>query len=651
MTRQEKEILDKINDATKDIEVPESLQPENIQKLLEKKKVKRWKRSYTYGLAAASVALVLLAGAVVHSLSGSENGLGIVTSGESARKNSKGEFRINTEIASAEDYDQVYEYLESYNTALREENGRYDAGFGDGAAWYGAVEKSSSTDSAASMESDRAMPGEGYSDTNVRTEGVGEADIVKTDGTYLYALKDNAMEIAIVDTRNEQMKIAGTIKARENTQISEFYVDGNQLFVLGNTYDVIIDTDETFYDTEKAYLDTYDISDVSNPKLKESLEQSGRYHSSRYVDGYLYIFSNFYAYTDGGKNDKVAYVPQVNGSFIADQDIYLPPAKAATQYLVVCSVKADDPGKIVDQKAVLSEFSECYVSGNNIYVYENTRSSVLARTVFENVNQTMIRRISYKDGVLIGEAQGKINGYLNDSFSIDEYNGNLRIVATIDGATETTNAVYVLNNKLEIIGQITDLAEGETIYSARFMGDTGYFVTFRQTDPLFSVDLSDPENPEIIGTLKIPGFSEYLHFYGDNLLLGIGMDADEESGTTNGMKISMFDISDPKDVKEIHKYTMKESYYSDVFYDYRAVLIDYNKNMIGFSAYGNQEMYYIFQYDKTNGFNLEMQEEVNGNSWMTARGIYINDRLYIIKGNAIESYQIGDYTKIDDLLI
>ena len=305
----------------------------------------------------------------------------------------------------------------------------------------------------------------------------------------------------------------------------------------------------------------------------------------------------------------------------------------------------------MDQKAVLSEFSECYVSGNNIYVYENTRSSVLARTVFENVNQTMIRRISYKDGVLTGEAQGKINGYLNDSFSIDEYNGNLRIVATIDGATETTNAVYVLNNKLEIIGQITDLAEGETIYSARFMGDTGYFVTFRQTDPLFSVDLSDPENPEIIGTLKIPGFSEYLHFYGDNLLLGIGMDADEESGTTNGMKISMFDISDPKDVKEIHKYTMKESYYSDVFYDYRAVLIDYNKNMIGFSAYGNQEMYYIFQYDKTNGFNLEMQEEVNGNSWMTARGIYINDRLYIIKGNAIESYQIGDYTKIDDLLI
>ena len=647
MTRQEKEILDKINDATKDIEVPESLQPENIQKLLEKKKVKRWKRSYTYGLAAASVALVLLAGAGAHLLNGSDNGLGTITPGGKTEKNGQDGFRIDTQIAAAEDYDQVYEYLESYNTALREENGSY----GGGIALFGVTEEASTTDSAAGMDSYKTMPGGGYSDTNVRTEGVGEADIVKTDGTYLYALKESAMEIAIIDTRNEQMKIAGTIKARENTQISEFYIDGKQLFVLGNTSDVIIDTDETFYDTEKAYLDTYDISDVSNPSLKASLEQSGRYQTSRYVDGYLYVFSNFYAYTDGGKNDKVAYVPQVNGNLIADKDIYLPPAKAATQYLVVCSVQEDDPGTIVDQKAVLSEFSECYVSGSNIYVYENTRSSVLARTVFENANQTLIRRISYKNGVLTGEAQGKINGYLNDSFSIDEYNGNLRIVATIDGASETTNTVYVLNNKLEIIGKITDLAEGETIYSARFMGDTGYFVTFRQTDPLFSVDLSDPENPEIIGTLKIPGFSEYLHFYGDNLLLGIGMDADEESGVTNGMKISMFDISDPKDVEEIHKYTLKESYYSDVFNDYRAVLIDHNKNMIGFSTYGNQEMYYIFQYDKTTGFNLEMQEEVNGNSWMTARGIYINDRLYIVKGNAIESYQIGEYTKIDDLLI
>ena len=94
-------------------------------------------------------------------------------------------------------------------------------------------------------------------------------------------------------------------------------------------------------------------------------------------------------------------------------------------------------------------------------------------------------------------------------------------------------------------GTIENLAKNERIYSARFMGDTGYFVTFRETDPLFSVDLSDPDNPKIIGTLKIPGFSEYLHPYGDGLLLGIGEEVDEKGVESNQVKLSMFDISDP----------------------------------------------------------------------------------------------------------
>ncbi len=176
-------------------------------------------------------------------------------------------------------------------------------------------------------------------------------------------------------------------------------------------------------------------------------------------------------------------------------------------------------------------------------------------------------------------------------------------------------------------------------------------MTYRQTDPLFSVDFSDPKNPQIIGELKIPGFSQYLHLYDDGLLLGIGMDTEEESGVTNGVKLSMFDISDPADVKEVQKYTIKGAYSSDVFSDYRAVLIDKERNMIGFSTYGNSEMYYIFSYDRTNGFHQEMEEEVNGMSYMGTRGVYIKDKLYVVKGNAIESYRIGDYAKVDDILL
>lgn len=113
----------------------------------------------------------------------------------------------------------------------------------------------------------------------------------------------------------------------------------------------------------------------------------------------------------------------------------------------------------------------------------------------------------------------------------------------------------------------------------------------------------------------------------------------------------MFDISDPTDVKEVHKYTIDDAYSSDIFYDYKAVLIDKEKNMIGFSTYGSYEMYHILSYDEQDGFQMEMTEEVNGTSYMTTRGLYVSDRLYVIKGNALESYRIGTYEKIDDLLL
>ena len=160
----------------------------------------------------------------------------------------------------------------------------------------------------------------------------------------------------------------------------------------------------------------------------------------------------------------------------------------------------------------------------------------------------------------------------------------------------------------------------------------------------------DPENPKILGKLKIPGFSEYLHFYSDNLLLGIGMDTDE-NGITNGVKIYMFDISDNSDVKEVSKYTLDQYYYSDVFSDYRAALVDPEKNLIGFPLSGSADQYVILSYDKDQGFQVQMQEEVNGNSYLGTRGVYANEKFYVINGNAIEAYRMGDYVKIDDLLL
>ena len=143
------------------------------------------------------------------------------------------------------------------------------------------------------------------------------------------------------------------------------------------------------------------------------------------------------------------------------------------------------------------------------------------------------------------------------------------------------------------------------------MGATGYFVTFRQVDPLFSVDLSDPSDPKIIGELKIPGFSEYLHPYGNGLMLGIGMDVDEDGVTTDGVKLSMFDVSDPSDVKEIETYVLEGTYGTDAGYDYKAVFADAEKNLFGFMTYGNKNEYVIFTYGE-NGFKEVFSRELGG---------------------------------------
>ena len=207
----------------------------------------------------------------------------------------------------------------------------------------------------------------------------------------------------------------------------------------------------------------------------------------------------------------------------------------------------------------------------------------------------------------------------------------------------------MLNDKLEIIGSIHNLAKDETIYSARFMGDTGYFVTYRQVDPLFSVDLSDPENPKILGELKIPGFSEYLHPYGDGKLLGIGMDVSEDGFTTEGVKLSMFNVTDPSNVTEENKYTIEESYGTDVGYNYKGVFVDVQKNLFGFITYHDGVTYQLYTYDEAEGFKEVMSRQLSG--YEGSRGLYIGDVFYLVSGNMIESYSMNGFEKMDDIVL
>lgn len=646
MDRKEQEIMDKITDRAEEIKAPDSLSPVHVKEMLEgKKQKKRLRPCQATALAAACLAVVIT-GVVWGTRDGASDKSKPPGSGSNQISDSK-------QIASADSYDEIYRYIERYQKEIDTKEfatSDSEAKTMESAAQDSAAGNASASPNAGARSLDAgAAYGEsaGYSQTNVRQEGVDEGDVVKTDGKYLYVLKDSRQEVSIVKADGKDMEETGSIKADDASQIQEIYLqsDSGKLVLVCSRFDALEEGDypsgRGFYNTQSVEAVTYDVRDASVPREEGRVTQSGNYSSSRMADGCLYLFSEFYTGQELRKSAPETFVPQVNGNVIANDDIYLPLAPQANMYEVITSVDLDNPGETKDSKAIFSKGGQVYVSNENIYFYE-------IQWGYPKEDTTTVRKVAYKDGELKAIAQGKFDGYLKDSFCIDEYEGNLRVVTT----KGDDNSVYVLDKNLEVIGSIEGLAEDERVYSARFMGDTGYFVTFRQMDPLFSVDLSDPKNPKILGALKIPGFSEYLHFYGEDRLLGIGMNVDEKAQSTDGVKLTMFDISDKANVKEADTYVLENVYSTDVSYDYKAALVDQERNLIGFAGYtqGGQH-YYLFSYDDSRGFACNMDEEINGNGGQGARGVYMNQVLYVVQGNIIEAYSLEDYKKIGDIIL
>ncbi len=669
MKLNEQDILDIVKEDMEQVEVPESLSPAQIEKKLEQVKPAKKKRKIYYYGSLAAACLVLAAGIyTIGSLRVTEEQPEIIVEEKAEKSEERTEDAAaeSTEVVepeksalkTAESYDDVYEFLKA-NEKQKESNGLDDVVDKLFNAFSGGAKDIAVTEDAAA-ESSKEM-GADYSTTNVRQEGVDEADVVKTDGRYLYILRNDESQIAIVDTKGD-LKEVHTISLEENQYVHEFYLlpEEKKLIAICNDFDDAVSGDvavaeevgmveDIAYsksvasrDVTKTKVLTYDVSDVRNSKKVGTVVQSGGYTSSRLSDGHLYLFSVYYVNDGFERENPELYIPESEGRLLDAKDIYLPETDRGCMYQVITSIDVNSPDEAKDSKAIFTNGGDLYVSNHNIYYYE---------TIWDEKTEkehTKIRKVSYDDGELNAVAKCEIDGYINDSFSIDEYEDNLRIVVTV----AATNSVYVMDENLKKIGEINGLAEDERVYSARFMGDTAYFVTFRETDPLFTVDLSNPKDPKIIGKLKIPGFSDYLHFYGEDRLLGIGMDVDEETQVTGGVKLSMFDISDKSDVKEAATYVLDNVYSTDVSYDYKAALINDVKNIIGFPAWceGGQN-YYLFSYDEAEGFVCKLNEEINGNGSGLTRGVYIDDTLYVVQGNIIEAYSLKEYEKVDDLIL
>lgn len=680
MDEKEKRLLEEIEASCQETEIPEGLKPEEMEKRLEAVSEEMRKETKHTGLigkyavvAAAAILVVGLAGTGIWKLN-----LGTKTA-DQMKEQAKVSIeeledqKASAKVETAKNYEEVYNEMlgdqsdsdkESTSSSASTADSAVDSDFGVSA--NGSQEIATLEGGAASNGTDKAVAsGAGYLDTNTREEEVGEADIVKTDGNYLYILYGN--KIRILDIRNPEMEELGTIRIGGNTDPVELYVKDDRLVIF---YNETVQKNSDQAEDSSAYgadyqsytvAETYDLSDRREPVSLGRVQLGGYYRTVRISGDYIYLFSDYYADYNATRKVAESYIPTVQGKTIASNCIFLPGTIGTNQFLVVGSFSLKDPTQIIDSKAILSNGGDCYVSEDNIYVYEYVYDEK------EEYDQTLIRKISYKEGKLKGVAQTKIWGQVKDSFCIDEYDGNLRLVTTVnpvyhygkDGGIElydasveengSSNALYILDKKLNVTGKIEKLAPNEEVYSARFMGKTAYFVTYEQVDPLFSADLSDPENPKILGALKIPGFSDYLHGYGEGRLLGIGMETDE-AGAQDGVKLSLFDISDPTDVTEVQKTVLEGFYAADLSYNYKLAAIDSKQNLIGFSAYGDGTHYFIYRYDEKEGFVCVLDKEVNSYG-SEIRGLYAGNRFYLVQGNAVESFDLNTFDKIDDIVL
>lgn len=714
----EQDFIHNIDKKTNDLNIPESVSPEAMKKRLDEAyksgvkasaeaSVKTYNRTLRRTIAAACIALCLIGTAGITILVQKNNNSDKTYCSQKAEEESMIVKDVeNTEKADSEDFDEELAYqtglvnpksYDDYYTDIKSAYDKYydsistvltndlDAGamedYGDtmtsgirsDMALYDdeytinseAAKVKMDTASGASKESE-------HSDTNKQEENVDEGDIIKTDGKYIYKAvskyddKTDNYLTTITITKADNGKLTKTsdieLPVADNKNqwidLKEFYLQDNKLFLLYSKAEYGATTD---YHT---LIEIYDISNPKKPKKIKNLSQSGSLLSSRVSNGYLYTISDYSTMDLSDKSIYQNYIPCVNDKTIDCGRIYYPKDSMLDSTKVITSLKLTDTDAFTDTLAVPGNVAEVYVSEQAIYFYE---------TLYDSVTKTKISKVYYKNGKFTVGNSALIAGYLYGPFAINEYDNHLRIVATIpsnnisllrslsvndtaNAPDEDANALYVLDDKLNLTGKITGIAPGEIIYSARFMENTGYFVTYKNTDPLFSVDLSDPADPKIIGSLKIPGFSNYMHFYGNNILLGIGEETDPKTQQFLGLKLSMFDISDPANVTEKDKHILKDAEYSEALYNYKAIMIDPAKNIFGFAYWAfndtsNDYYYSTYAYDEKYGFIETACYKIADGTYNieSTRGLYIGDYFYLTTDSMIQSYKIGSEEIIDSV--
>jgi hypothetical protein len=473
--------------------------------------------------------------------------------------------------------------------------------------------------------------------------------------------------------------------------------------------------------TAKALV--YDISDRGAARLARVAEIEGYYKTSRKIGDSLYIVANksFYEYgwypAAGGEGGSGAAVPPIEyrdsaaagGEFapLGYGSMYYFPGRVARNYMAVVGIDVKDASAPASAKAVLASGDNVYASSEFLYLaaaeyapmagfsYSGRFGGFAAGSAgaFGGA-ATTVHRFRLDGGNVEYDGMGEVGGIILNQFSMDQNGKYFRIATTSSGYDEasggyaSTKSLYVLGEDLGVVGRLDGLAPGEQIYSVRFMGDRAYVVTFKTVDPLFVIDLSDPAKPAVLGSLKIPGYSDYLHPYGENHVIGFGKDTveyanDWDGGQSvsayyQGMKIALFDVSDVANPKELFKESIGDrGTDSPLLRDHRALLFSLERGLLAFPVtvmavpesektgdykedslqYGQFEFQgaYVYSLSLESGFALkgrithisEDEYRKAGSYWYDGGGseierlLYIRDSLYALSQSAVTANDIA----------
>lgn len=642
-----------IESESEQIPVPESLSPENMKKRLIQKKKKSM--SYFAEIAAAVVLVAALGGAGVYQRI-SKNGI-VAENADQAQTTSQAESDTKESLMGevvhmqkigkyrqAENYEEIYDLVSKYQKNL-EYAVTADIGGMPDVSGNGDIDHSAASDTT--KESLQNSKTDDFSKTNTMFEGIDESDFVKNDFDNLFVQDDN--KVSIIDISGEKMKLITTIKPelKDTDTVREMYADTKEnriVLIIERLIEKEVKDDSTHaggdvlegcYNIYKnadasVIMQTYDITDRENPQLVGTITMDGRYKDSRKSGQMLLLFTTR-ALGAINPDDKDGMIPSVNGEKMNSDCIYI--GEDISSELIMATVSLSEPDQTIDQMTIMSGYAEIYMSDNALYLYEST---------YKNEDEyTEITRFPFHSGYMCEGHSVTVRGNVNDKFAISEGadDGTVRVLTTIWNVDESTNELHLYDYSMKEVGSLTGIAKGEEVYAARYIGNIAYFITYHNTDPLFAADISDPQHPKMLGNVKMTGYSDYLHPYGDNLLLGIGYETDPDTSETLGVKLTMFDTSDPVNLKILDSVVIDDAN-TQATNSYKAILADARKNLIGFGVDVWDEQreslssdYLVYRWKDNHFVNVLMQnlgDDDMGLMSGNTRGVYAGMRFYCI---------------------